>query len=68
MAPGQARSQDFSLGGVWGLKNCRYHFPHGVESGEGLCPLPIKFLEFYHCTDYILEHSELIFKAGNDPS
>jgi len=50
----QARSQDFSLGGCPGLKNCRYP-PMGVESGERQ-PLPRKFLEFYHCTDYILEH------------
>jgi len=49
----QARSQDFSLGGVRGLKNCRCPPPSGGGIwGGGYARSP----EFYNCTDYILEH------------
>jgi len=30
--------------------------PNAVESVEGAMPLPRKFLEFYDCTNYTLEH------------
>jgi len=45
------------LEGVLDLKKCRFLLSMGVGCGEVVMPPPQKFFkEFYHCTDYILEH------------